>query len=248
MVFELWLMGRGKMNRLSNKQKAILCYLGLLVIFILVGNSNNIPESFYQRLFKPIRGGNWVIDYAGIIVVVGMYVCLKQLNNIRENSFINTFFRRMIVMIILLNVFSSVWEEVIQIYKGFSGDLNAIYLERENTSVQLQGDEETLSIEGIIDFKNCSQDVQRFYLKIKSPSLVEAATGQDYITLEQEVVLYPKERQIVYLNEEMNISNESNYSSYTTHAFEYVLFNEEGEVVFNGTMANYYFDSRLLAD
>ena len=44
----------------------------------------------------------------------------------------------------------------------------------------------------------------------------------------------------------MNISNESKYSAYSTHAFEYVLFNEEGEVVFNGTMDNYYFDSRSL--
>ena len=239
-------MGRGHMNQLSNKQKALLCYLGLLVIFILVGNSNNIPELFIERIFESIRRSNWAIHYSGIIVVVGMYVCLKQLNNIRENTLIKTAFRRMIVMFILFNIFSGIWINIIQIYKGFSEDLNAIYLDREKTSVQMEGNEETLSINGIIDLKNCSRDTQMFYIKIKSPSLVEVATGKDYITLEQKVILYPKERQTIYLNEEMNISNESKYSAYSTHAFEYVLFNEEGEVVFNGTMDNYYFDSRSL--
>ena len=95
------------MNQLSNKQKALLCYLGLLVIFILVGNSNNIPELFIERIFESIRRSNWAIHYSGIIVVVGMYVCLKQLNNIRENTLIKTAFRRMIVMFILFKRIAS---------------------------------------------------------------------------------------------------------------------------------------------
>ena len=114
--------------------------MGLLVIFILVGNSNNIPELFIERIFESIRRSNWAIHYSGIIVVVGMYVCLKQLNNIRENTLIKTAFRRMIVMFILFNIFSGIWINIIQIYKGFSEDLNAIYLDREKTSVQMEGE------------------------------------------------------------------------------------------------------------
>ena len=51
------------MNQLSNKQKALLCYLGLLVIFILVGNSNNIRIVLLNEYLNRLEGaiGRYII-------------------------------------------------------------------------------------------------------------------------------------------------------------------------------------------
>ncbi|MDY6228157.1 MAG: hypothetical protein SPH93_10965 [Clostridium sp.] len=58
------------MKKVSKKQKKLLCYLGLLVIFILMGNSNNVPEVFAERIFKPIRpANNSQVKYKKIILI-----------------------------------------------------------------------------------------------------------------------------------------------------------------------------------
>lgn len=122
------------MDKLSRRQKIIFCYLGLALMFVLMGNSNNVPEIFAERIFKPIRGDSWRIHYSGLIVMVGIYYCLKQLNEMRKSSLIKTGFRRVIVTIVLISAFTEIWVYGIQFYKGFSKDLNSIYLDRENFS------------------------------------------------------------------------------------------------------------------
>ncbi|MGL4373476.1 MAG: hypothetical protein ACRCS6_06810, partial [Turicibacter sp.] len=148
------------MRKLSDQHKIVICYLGLLIMLILMGNSNNVPEPFAERIFKPIMGDGWAVHYAGILIIFGIYYCLKQLNKIRQNSLVKTGLRRFVVTLVLLNTFSSNWGYCIQIYKGFFNDLNSIYLDRGKTSVQLQGHERVLNIDGVIALKNCSNEPQ----------------------------------------------------------------------------------------
>ena len=231
------------MGKLSIKQKTILCYLVLALMFMLTGNSNNNPDPFIQRIFKPIKGENWAFYYAGLIVIIGTCYCLKYLNQIRENSFIRTTFRRIVMTLMLMDVSSNIWGFGNQIYKGFYNDLNAIYLNREKTSVQLEGNEQVINLDGVIVIKNQSHEIQTFQIKIKTPSFLRDLIQEEYILLENEVTLYPKSIDNLYLNEEINISNKGQeQSSYTTHAYEYILFNEQNEVVFKGNATDYYLD------
>lgn len=141
-------------------------------MFALMGNSNNVPETFVERIFIPIRGNSWRFYYAGLIVIVVIYYCLKKFNEIRESCLINTAFRRIIVTIVLMNLFTVMWVYCIQFYKGFSNDLNSIYLDREKTSVQFYKNKDKLIVNGTIDIINCSNYTQKFQMKIKAPSLV----------------------------------------------------------------------------
>lgn len=34
------------LDKLSKMQRKILCCLGLIIMFVLMGNSNNVPETF----------------------------------------------------------------------------------------------------------------------------------------------------------------------------------------------------------
>ena len=66
--------GSGFLNKLTSMQKRILCFIGLGVIFILMGNSNNSPEIFIQRIFKPISRNNSTFNYSGFIVMVNSII------------------------------------------------------------------------------------------------------------------------------------------------------------------------------
>ncbi|GAA0084705.1 hypothetical protein UT300007_11440 [Clostridium sp. CTA-7] len=227
------------MDKLSKIQRRILCYLGLAIMFVLMGNSNNVPEIFAERIFKPIRGNGWGIYYAGLIVMVGIYYCLKQLNEIEKNSLIKTTFRRVIVTVALMSIFPVMWVYCIQFYKGFSKDLNSIYLDREKTLVNFHGNRDKLTINGRIDIVNCSNDTQKLHIKIKAPSLVKEYVKEEYITLENEFKAHPKEEKTLFISEELNFNRETQYSGYSAKAFEYILFNDKGEVVFKGTLGEY---------
>lgn len=227
------------MKRLSKIQKRILCYLGLAIIFLLMGNSNNVPDMFVEKIFKPISGRNWVINYAGLIIIVGIYYCLKQINEVRENSFIRTAFRRVITTIVVIYIFSSMWRYCIKFYKGFSNDLNSIYINRDKTIVNFYGSENKLTVNGTIDIVNCSNDTQRFYIKIKTPYLVKGDTNKEYITLENEIKLQKKELKTLIINEDFNFNREDKYSIYNSRAYEYILYNDKDEVIFKGTFGEY---------
>ncbi|MGL4337165.1 MAG: hypothetical protein ACRCST_09760, partial [Turicibacter sp.] len=218
------------MRKLSDQHKIVICYLGLLIMLILMGNSNNVPEPFAERIFKPIMGDGWAVHYAGILIIFGIYYCLKQLNKIRQNYFINTFIMRVGITLLLFNVFSSTWGYGIQIYKGFFNDLNSIYLDRGKTSVQLQGHERVLNIDGVIAFKNYSNEPQSFDIKIKIPAFINKFIDEEYVTLENKIELNPKESQTIYLSEQVIVNTDTQYSFYNGNAFEYTLVNNQDEV------------------
>ncbi|MDS0527586.1 hypothetical protein NNC19_17995 [Clostridium sp. SHJSY1] len=227
------------MDKLSKMQKRILCCLGLTIMFVLMGNSNNVPEAFIQRIFKPIVFNGGRFYYAILIVIVGVYYCLKKLNEIRENSLINRNFRRFIVTIILMNLFPAMWVYCIQFYKGFSNDLNSVYLDREKTSVYFQRNKDKLIINGAVYIRNCSNYTQKFKIKIKAPSLIKEGINEEYITLENEFEAHQKKEETLYIDEELKFDREIQYSGYGSKAFEYILFNDKDEVVFKGTLEEY---------
>lgn len=221
-------------------QKEIFYYILIVVMFALMGNSNNTPEVFIEKIFKPIVGNGWIIHYAGSIVIVVIYNCLKQLNEIKENYLIKTRFNRVIATIVLINIFSVIWVYCIQFYKGFFNDLNSIYLDRDKTSVQFSKNEDELSVNGRINVVNCSNYIQKFHIKIKVPSLAIDDIKEEYILLEKEFKVNPKEEKNLVINEEIKSDVINQYSGYSSSAFEYILFNNKDEVVFKGTLVQYH--------
>ena len=233
------------MKKVSKKQKKLLCYLGLLVIFILMGNSNNVPDMFAERIFKPIRGDSWRISYSGLIIIVGIYYCLKYLNEIKENSLIKTVSRRIVATILLMFIFTAIWSYPIKFYKGFSKDLNSIYFDREKSLVNFNGTEGKVTVNGSINIKNCSNSMQRFYIKIKTPFLVKDDIKEDYIALKNEIILNGREETTLYIDEELKYNRIFKYSGYSTKAYEYIIFNDEDEAIFKGSVDDYRLDEHI---
>lgn len=67
-------------------------------------------------------------------------------------------------------------------------------------------------------------------------------TNKDYIALRGGVKIYPKEEVDLYINEEFDYAMKNEGAEYGGQAFEYVLFNDEDEVVFKGSLDDYNID------
>ena len=68
-----------KTNALKNK-KLIISYITLGLVFILMGNSNNNPSTYMERIFKPIYFKNGIFYYSTIISIMLVYYSLKNIN------------------------------------------------------------------------------------------------------------------------------------------------------------------------
>ena len=230
-----------KLSNVSDKQKKILAYLGILISFLLMGNSNNNPQVFADWIFKPLFGVSWYISYSIIIVSILLYYTLHVINKLKENTLYKTPMRRFLMVIILISIFPSLWQYPIKFYKSFSKDLNSIYLNRDSTNVNFNGTKEKLTIEGIINVINCKNELESFNIKIKTPALINENMNEEYITLDKEFIVPPKKKIALQINEEINV-NVSKYQWYSVKAYEYILFNNEGEVVFKGTLEDSIFN------
>lgn len=231
------------MKKFDNK-KLIISYIGLILMFILMGNSNNNPSSYMERIFKPVTFGDGTFYYSTIIVMVVIYYCLKGINSEKENYFINSSFSRFIVTIILINVFWGLGGYSTQFYKSFSNSLNSIYMNRDKTHVKFDYEKNKLSLNGKISILNCSDEIQEFRIKIKSPSLVKKFINKDYIVLKNKVKIYPKEKRNLQINEDFDYKLKKGEDlGYSGEAFEYKIFNDDNEVVFKGSTDDYVVDS-----
>lgn len=114
-------------------------------------------------------------------------------------------------------------------------------MNRNETSVEVEYKENKISLNGKISVFNCSNKIQEFRIKIKSPYFVKNHTNKDYIDLRDGVKIYPKEEVDLYINEEFDYAMKREGTEYGGQAFEYVLFNED-EIVFKGRLDDYNID------
>ena len=141
------------MKTLKNK-KLIISYITLGLVFILMGNSNNNPSTYMERIFKPIYFKNGIFYYSTIISIMLVYYSLKNINNEKKIKYINSFLSRLIVAIIFMAVSAWLNTYTTKIYKSFSNNLNAIYMNRDETSMEFDCEKNKITVKGKISIIN----------------------------------------------------------------------------------------------
>lgn len=218
--------------------KQISCWVVLLLMFLLAGATNEIPDAFIDRIFVPLHGGNWSFHYAGIVLIIIVYTCFRQLNLQKESVLLKTGWRRMIATFVFISLSQYTSIFTTQIQKSFSHDLTSIYLDRSESNVSVMGSETELKLEGQLKLKNCSDEEQRFYIKISMPTFVEEVALLDEVILNQVFTLPAKTTQSIMIDETMTVQM-SGYHSFHATAYEYMLLNEKSEIIFKGSFDQY---------
>ncbi|MGM9535261.1 MAG: hypothetical protein ACI3VR_08410 [Intestinibacter sp.] len=95
-------------NKFSQKKK-IICYLGLLISFILMARDDSSSGVLADKIFKPIISDTWTFYYASIITAVILYFSIKGINEESEFNIIKTPFDRFIAVVVFMYGFSKIW-------------------------------------------------------------------------------------------------------------------------------------------
>ncbi|MDY2735483.1 hypothetical protein [Intestinibacter sp.] len=95
-------------NKFSQKKK-IICYLGLLISFILMEKDDSSSGVLADKIFKPIISDTWTFYYASIITAVILYFSIKGINEESEFNIIKTPFDRFIAVVVFMYGFSKIW-------------------------------------------------------------------------------------------------------------------------------------------
>lgn len=238
------LLNKYKISLLRNdKMKGCISLLMIIVGVLSIGNTNNNPVPFIDRVFRPIRFGNGgVLFLSGFIIIILIYNGVKGLGRYWGNKL--SFFHKhpIIITIIIIMLIPNVTLNNIKIYKSLSRGLNSIYCYREEKYLRLNITEEGIAqLNGMIKLKNYSSKPRKFYIKLHIPEFMGkyisekefSATTEDNHTIREFTLEGGEEKIIdtVFICEKSYYKLGQNIGSGTKY-FEFELYNESEEVKF----------------
>ena len=226
----------------SGKIKNVLSVILILIGISLLGNTNNNPISFIERIFKPVMIGGGTFYYSGIFPILLIYFGFKWMNEFGEYKLLKTRNRRIIATIIVLLFSSQLITHGIKITKSMSRDLSSIYYNRYNVNNTLSLEVDNKSNEIItctIDLENCSEKAQEFYIKILIPEhYKEFILHNDLIAKESDFktdkkfILHAKEKRVIKAIFIGDIKKSQTSFGDCTNEFGFLLINGKDEVKF----------------
>lgn len=229
-------------------KKLYLCMSALVVMAILLCNTNNNPNSFILRVLPPYEKDSSKLFYANVIILVLIPFILFDLYKATEWKMINSVPKRLVCMIVFMLLSVNVGNQVVQLYKSFQKDLNAIYLDRDHMEVSYnwttkQDDKGKYithySGEAYITLKNCSNKVeQRFKVQLviddqfkerENPIIEKSLNGQEIFYLRPGET---KKIQVFSIDESQTGQNYGS-GGWNGGIARVILFNQNDHVVFS---------------
>lgn len=212
--------------------------LGLIPLFLL-GNSNNNPHPFVNRIFYAISE-NALVNYVAIIVT-GLLIIFTYgvMLNLEQPETRETIAKSIFVAFVIITLSGPLAEVGIRFYKSFSPGLNSIYTYRDDSKIYFSeaGDDQ---IQGIakVKLKNTSRHQREFFMRIEIPE--DYFTGN--LTEREFLITDANGEKISYKlsGRESNILEapfiapvkNTDYVSGSLFDFLVILFTDEEEIVF----------------
>jgi len=215
-------------QRIKSLSFVILIFIGIVLLI----NTNNNPNAIIQGIFRPIYIGTGRIYYAGIIPLLLVYYSLKQLYKQNNYTFLNTCFKRIIILILILSIIPTCSQHGLKIYKSFYSDLNSIYCYRNNMNLSSQAEENKPQVMCTLELQNCSSEKVEFYVKVNVPRYFKEVKEFTLVNTDTVFVLNAHERrqfEITFV--EGNVNNISTTFS-SINDFGFSLYNDAQEVKF----------------
>lgn len=156
-------------------KRTIICSLALVIIALLLCNTNNNPNTFLVRIIPPYQKGNTTVFISSIVILIVIPFILFDLYKGTEWRFLDSVPKRLLWTIIFLLACAKISESGVQLIKSFQTDLDAIYLDREHMGMQynwhtIEEEGKVYTVydgEAYITLKNCSRKKeQQFRVKL----------------------------------------------------------------------------------
>lgn len=234
---------------LSDKTKGYISVLVIIVALILAGNTNNNPEPFIQRIFRPIRIANGAFYYAGLLLIIAIYNGVRGIGRFTKIKLPLFTKHPLIITIIIILLSSNLIECGVKIAKSFSSGLDSIYYNREETreskNLNLKAnffENKKVEINCSFKLENMSNEERAFYIKLYIPDFLKNDIPErNLYAIDQEnsnrkmFTLRGKEKKRIeatFVGSSKREVNSDSTSSAASRYFEFELFNENETVKF----------------
>lgn len=237
-------------KNLSDKTKGYISVLVIIVALILSGNTNNNPEPFIQRIFRPIRVANGAFYYAGILLIIAIYNGVRGIGSFTKVKLPFLKKHPLIITIIIILLSFNLIECGVKIAKSFSSGLDSIYYNREESreskNLNLKAnffENKKVEINCSFELENMSNEERVFYIKLYIPDfLKDDIPERNLYAIDQEngnrkmYILKGKEKKRIeaaFVGSSKREVNSNSSSSAASRYFEFELFNENETVKFS---------------
>lgn len=181
-------MGKLEAPRLERYKKGLkiaLIGLGIFILVVFTGNTNQNPELFIDRIFRPIGGSDWSINYGGITILVGTYYLLKAFYKLTNLRMLNERWKRILCVLVTINLLSSFQVELFKSYLSMQDGVDAIYLDREHMKIDYEvgvgTGEVILTLQGDVLLENTANTPRTFQMQVTTPWRVTEITEGEWI-------------------------------------------------------------------
>ncbi|MDP5272843.1 hypothetical protein [Chengkuizengella axinellae] len=221
------------------KNKNLKYIFLILLSILLMGNTNNHPTPFHERIFPPIHtSDSSTFYYSGIMLLVLMYYGYKGLLSVKKDR-TNIGLKAIIFTILTPLLMSNLWEDGIKLYKSYFDNLNAVYSYHEEKSISYRTEGSEAIINGKIHLENLSDIQQEFFIKITFSSYWgDNVEEKELFALEEDLnsrksfILYANENKMIEFVLDGTSINPNSQGSGFTNVFDYVLIQGSEEVSF----------------
>ncbi|MGL4344883.1 MAG: hypothetical protein ACRCTE_06790 [Cellulosilyticaceae bacterium] len=242
------------MKKISLKWQRVLVILGIVLLIGMTGNTNQNPNMFIEYVLRPLHIGNSVWNYAGMIILIGLYLLLKQFYKLTGEPTLNSGGRRVLMVLAVFFVAMPVKDQLVKNYRSMQSGIEALWLDREEVSIKIQTKEgESTYIEGGIRLENCSNEaVGPFNIELMVPRNVVDDVGKASIVVEKAYTLEPGEVKWMSINEVIEVEEQSGRAAFKAYSStaklsscEIVLAQGSHRVVFQRTYTDELLDKAI---
>ena len=224
------------------KKKQVIAPILIILGMVLLGNTNNNPVSFVERILIPIEIGSGTLYYANVFSILLIYYGLKGIYQHKGYSLLETRGRRILATILVLFLGIQLSNYGIKLYKSTTDDLNSIYYHRDKNSDGLkveQKEDGKIIATCSIELENCSSSPQTFYINLMIPEFFqESIVQKDLLAIEDnsgkpmKFILHGKERKRINAVFSGKGKNKDSAFNGSSTRFQFLLFNDEQKVEF----------------
>lgn len=220
------------MITLSNDNKKLLRYLGLLFIYVLL--TYKLPHDSYsiiQYVIKPIRYKNGVIHLLLIIPFVIFIISIKGILSLKRFASKSKILIFLLILLIILPIMKWSLDFTRTNYHWLKKDgLNAVDL--VNANINLNGSSEKLTVNFKLELIDYSRSENKFKIRVYLPKSLSDYVGKEFYEFENDYRTYGN-RSILNIREQIVVVLDDDYirkdlfdSRWYREDVEYQLYNE----------------------
>ncbi|MCC5911297.1 MAG: hypothetical protein JJT76_12745 [Clostridiaceae bacterium] len=230
-------------------KKEFLKGLILIALGLILGISSNAnPVPLIERVLIPLAIGRGALHYAGLIVIIVYYIGFKKIFTAFGKDFVSGKAKILLLVIVMfaMSAIGGVYHFVEQTYMSFQDDIGAVYVDRDNSTMRFRELEEGIvEVNAMLLMENNSNEAVKTHIKIIIPAFIKESIVEEEVVIKDEngeiktFSIPSRSEERLFIDFHVQPEEPGEFGGAEVKGFEFILFDEEGEIVFKNPKLAY---------